>query len=132
MSEPSSTDPAALLVDLIRCPSVTPTEAGALTFLEARLTALGFAVERPVFGEGADKVENLYARLGDQRPCLVFAGHVDVVPPGDEARWSHGPFAGEREGGFVYGRGAVDMKGGIAAMFAAVARYLVAQPPHPR
>ncbi len=131
MSEPLSTDPATLLVELIRCPSVTPTEGGALTFLEKRLAALGFAVERPLFGEGSDKVENLYARLGEHRPCLVFAGHVDVVPPGDEARWSHGPFAGEREGGFVYGRGAVDMKGGIAAMLAAVARRLAnALPPN--
>lgn len=123
MSEPA-TDPVPLLVDLIRCPSVTPAEAGALALLEDRLGALGFAVERPVFGEGDSRVENLYARLGDTQPCLVFAGHVDVVPAGDEARWSRAPFAGERANGFVYGRGTVDMKGGIAAMVAAVARHL--------
>jgi succinyl-diaminopimelate desuccinylase len=117
-------DPVSLLVELIRCPSVTPAEAGALAFLENRLQTLDFAVERPAFGEGDAKVENLYARLGAERPCLAFAGHVDVVPAGDEARWSRGPFAGECANGFVYGRGAVDMKGGIAAMVAAVARHL--------
>src|SRR5580700_10599693 len=116
MNDQAPTDPASLLVDLIRCPSVTPCEAGALACLENRLLALGFSVERPVFGEGDAKVENLYARLGSEAPCLVFAGHVDVVPAGDEERWSHGPFSGDLAGGFIYGRGAVDMKGGIAAM----------------
>ncbi|MFI4996834.1 MAG: succinyl-diaminopimelate desuccinylase, partial [Hyphomicrobiales bacterium] len=86
--------------------------------------ALCFACERPVFAVGADKGEYLYARFGSESPCLVFAGHVDVVPAGDEERWSHGPFSGDLAGGFVYGRGAVDMKGGIAAMLAGVARYL--------
>jgi succinyl-diaminopimelate desuccinylase len=124
MNGHASTDPASLLVELIRCPSVTPSEAGALACLENRLLALGFSVERPVFGEGDAKVENLYARFGSEAPCLVFAGHVDVVPAGDEERWSHGPFSGDLAGGFVYGRGAVDMKGGIAAMLAGVARYL--------
>ncbi len=124
MNDHAPTDPASLLVELIRCPSVTPSEAGALACLEKRLLALGFSVERPVFGEADAKVENLYARLGNEAPCLVFAGHVDVVPAGDEERWSHGPFAGALAGGFVYGRGAVDMKGGIAAMLAGVARYL--------
>ena len=126
MSASDPTDPSSLLVELIRCPSVTPVEAGALALLETALAGLGFAVERPAFGEGGDKVENLYARLGEARPCFVFAGHVDVVPPGDVACWRHGPFAGELADGFVYGRGAVDMKGGIAAMLAAVARYLAA------
>jgi succinyl-diaminopimelate desuccinylase len=124
MSDGAPTDPASLLVELIRCPSVTPAEAGAQAFLQNRLQALGFLVERPVFGEQGGKVENLYARLGSDQPCLVFAGHTDVVPAGDDARWSHGPFAGDIAGGFVFGRGAVDMKGGIAAMLAAVARYL--------
>jgi succinyl-diaminopimelate desuccinylase len=124
MSETPSTDPAGLLVELIRRPSVTPSAGEALAFLASRLAALGFSVERPAFGEGGERVENLYARLGEGRPCFVFAGHVDVVPPGDEARWRHGPFAGERADGYVYGRGAVDMKGGIAAMVAAVARHL--------
>jgi succinyl-diaminopimelate desuccinylase len=124
MSEPMPTDPVPLLVELIRCPSITPAEAGALACLESRLRALGFTVERPLFGEGEAKVENLYARLGETRPCLAFAGHVDVVPAGDAARWSRGPFSGECANGFVYGRGAVDMKGGIAAMVAAVARHL--------
>ncbi|SEE87400.1 succinyldiaminopimelate desuccinylase [Rhizobiales bacterium GAS191] len=118
------TDPTGLLVELIRCPSVTPAEGGALAFLETCLKKLGFAVERPVFGEAGAQVENLYARLGEEAPCLVFAGHADVVPAGDVERWSHGPFAGEIADGFVYGRGAVDMKGGIAAMLAAAARHL--------
>jgi succinyl-diaminopimelate desuccinylase len=128
VDQAGTTDPAALLVELIRCPSVTPAEAGALAFIEERLRAVGFAVERPVFGVGEDAVENLYARFGQDGPCLVFAGHVDVVPPGDEGRWSHAPFSGDTAGGFVYGRGAVDMKGGIAAMLAAVARYLAVPP----
>ncbi|MCO5156263.1 MAG: succinyl-diaminopimelate desuccinylase [Aquamicrobium sp.] len=125
------TDPAANLAALIRCPSVTPAEGGALMALEAMLKPLGFAVDRPVFsGEGTPDVENLYARLaGDhsgEGPHLMFAGHTDVVPPGDEADWTHPPFSATVEGGFMHGRGAVDMKGGIACFVAALARHVEA------
>jgi succinyl-diaminopimelate desuccinylase len=118
------TDPARNLAELIRCPSVTPAEAGALTVLAGMLEPLGFSVERPAFSEaGAPDVENLYARLSGNGKHLMFAGHTDVVPPGDEKAWTHPPFAAETEGGFLYGRGAVDMKGGIACLVAAVARH---------
>ncbi|MCO5073393.1 MAG: succinyl-diaminopimelate desuccinylase [Rhizobiaceae bacterium] len=120
-----ATDPAANLATLIRCPSVTPAEGGALGALEAMLTPLGFAVERPVFSEhGTPDVENLYARLSGNGPHIMFAGHTDVVPTGDERDWSHPPFAAEIVNGMMYGRGAVDMKGGIACFVAALSRYL--------
>ena len=76
------------------------------------------------FGEGEARIDNLFARLGDGRPHLAFAGHTDVVPAGNEAAWSYGPFSGEIKDGLIYGRGAADMKGGIAAFVAAVRRYL--------
>jgi succinyl-diaminopimelate desuccinylase len=118
-------DPAENLATLIRCPSVTPVEGGALTALEAMLVPLGFSVERPVFSEpGTPDVENLYARLSGNGPHLMFAGHTDVVPPGDAASWRHPPFSAEVENGEMYGRGAVDMKGGIACFVAAVARHV--------
>ncbi len=118
-------DPAANLAALIRCPSVTPEEGGALTALAAMLAPLGFAIDRPVFGEdGTPDVENLYARLSGNGPHLMFAGHTDVVPAGDEEAWSHPPFAAEIAGGEMYGRGAVDMKGGIACFVAALARHV--------
>ncbi len=118
-------DPAANLATLIRCPSVTPAEAGALSALEAMLDPLGFAVERPVFSEaGTPDVENLYARLAGAGPHLCFAGHTDVVPVGDEAAWTHPPFAATVANGAMFGRGAVDMKGGIACFVAAVARHI--------
>ncbi len=120
----NATDPSMLLQALIRCPSVTPAEGGALALLQSVLEPMGFAVERPVFSEaGTPDVENLYARLGSAGPHLMFAGHTDVVPPGDEARWRHPPFSGTIEDGYLYGRGAVDMKGGIACFAAALARY---------
>ena len=124
-----TTDPQAILAALIRCPSVTPEEGGALTVLEEVLTPLGFSVERPVFSdENTPDVENLYARLdarsGGNGPHLMFAGHTDVVPPGDEALWTHPPFAAEIADGEMYGRGAVDMKGGIACFIAALARHI--------
>ncbi len=119
------TDPVRNLAALIRCASVTPAEGGALTALEAMLTPLGFAVERPVFSEdGTPDVENLYARRSGNGPHLMFAGHTDVVPAGDEAAWTHPPFAAEIAGGEMYGRGAVDMKGGIACFVAALARHV--------
>jgi succinyl-diaminopimelate desuccinylase len=118
------TDPAENLATLIRCPSVTPDEGGALAALETMLAPLGFTVDRPVFSEaGTPDVENLYARRSGNGPHLMFAGHTDVVPPGDEAAWRHPPFAAAIENGEMYGRGAVDMKGGIACFIAAVARY---------
>ena len=120
-----SADPVAIARDLLRCPSVTPAEGGALSFLEDLLSKAGFRVERVTFSEpGTDDVENLYARIGSEAPNLVFAGHSDVVPPGDETRWTHPPFAGEMNGSELYGRGAVDMKGGIACAVAAVLDYL--------
>ena len=107
---------------------MTPAEGGALAFLETALAGAGFAVDRVTFSEpGADDVENLYARIGTGRPHLVFAGHTDVVPPGDETRWRHRPFGGDIADGILYGRGAVDMKGAIACMVAAVLDHLGAR-----
>ncbi|HKH96684.1 MAG TPA: succinyl-diaminopimelate desuccinylase [Beijerinckiaceae bacterium] len=124
--------PLALAQGLIRCPSVTPVEGGALAYLADVLGDAGFEVHRPVFSEaGTPDVENLYARYGRGRPCLVFAGHTDVVPPGDPTRWRHDPFGAEIEGGELYGRGAVDMKGGIACMVAAALRFVAERPDFP-
>lgn len=125
--------PLTLAQSLIRCPSVTPEEGGALTWLGGVLEEAGFAVERPRFSQaGTPDIDNLYARIGTRAPYLLFAGHTDVVPPGDLARWRHGPFAGTVENGILYGRGAVDMKGGIACMLAAALDYLdVAGPTFP-
>jgi succinyl-diaminopimelate desuccinylase len=118
-------DPVALARDLVRCPSVTPTEGGALTLIENVLKPAGYEVHRVTFEEpGTEPVENLYARIGTNAPHLMFAGHTDVVPPGDEARWSHPPFASDIDKGVLYGRGAVDMKGAIACKIAATLDYL--------
>ncbi len=122
-----SADPVAITRDLLRCPSVTPAEGGALAFLERTLAAAGFTVHRMTFSEpGTDDVENFYARIGTEAPHLVFAGHTDVVPPGDETAWHHPPFSGAIDNGELYGRGAVDMKGGIACAVAAVLDHLAA------
>jgi succinyl-diaminopimelate desuccinylase len=119
------TSPLSLAQSLLRCPSVTPEEGGALAFIEGVLTEAGFEVHRPVFSEpGTPDVENLYARYGQGEPYLLFAGHTDVVPPGDATRWTHDPFSGEIHGGELYGRGAVDMKGGIACMMAAALDFI--------
>ena len=119
------TDPAENLATLIRCASVTPEEGGALSALGAMLEPLGFSVERPIFSEqGTPDVDNLYARLSGNGPHLMFAGHTDVVPTGDEAAWTHPPFAAAISAGHLYGRGAVDMKGGIACFVAALARRI--------
>jgi succinyl-diaminopimelate desuccinylase len=121
-------DPLAIARDLVRCRSVTPAEGGALALIETLLKSAGFAVERMIFtAPGTAPVENLYARLGNTAPHLVFAGHTDVVPPGDEARWSHPPFAGEIADGALYGRGAVDMKGGVACALAAALDHVAAR-----
>jgi succinyl-diaminopimelate desuccinylase len=118
-------DPVAFARDLLRCPSVTPIEGGALALLEKTLSEAGLSVHRVTFSEpSADDVENLYARIGTAGPHLVFAGHTDVVPPGDEARWRHPPFASEIADGVLFGRGAVDMKGAIACELAAALDYL--------
>jgi succinyl-diaminopimelate desuccinylase len=107
---------------------VTPAEGGALALLAGLLEAEGFEVHRPVFSQpGTPDIENLYARIGEGAPALVFAGHTDVVPPGDESRWTHAPFGGEIVGDTLYGRGAVDMKGGVAASVAAAVAYCRAQ-----
>jgi succinyl-diaminopimelate desuccinylase len=126
-------DAVSIARDLIRCPSVTPADAGALGVLETLLKANGFEVHRVTFGEpGTADIDNLYARIGDQPPHLTFAGHTDVVPPGDETAWRHGAFSGEVKDGFLYGRGAVDMKGGIACGVAAVLAHLEAHSGKPR
>ena len=110
---------------LIRCPSVTPIEGGALEVLHRRLEMLGFTCHRKVFSEpGTDSVDNLYARFGKTGPNLCFAGHTDVVPVGDESAWDYPPFGAEIHDGVLYGRGAEDMKSAIAAFVAATAEYL--------
>src|SRR5205823_5782497 len=103
---------------LMRCPSVTPQDAGAQKVLAGALEELGFAVHRLRFGD----VDNLFARIGHGAPHFCFAGHTDVVPPGEG--WHAGPFAAELREGALYGRGACDMKGAIAAFTAATARHL--------
>jgi succinyl-diaminopimelate desuccinylase len=115
----------ALARDLIRRPSVTPADAGALDILQARLVSAGFRTHRLPFSEtGTPDIDNLYARIGDSAPLLLFAGHTDVVPAGDPAKWTKNPFGGEIVSGELYGRGAADMKGGIAAFAAATFAYL--------
>jgi len=116
---------AQILRDLIQCPSITPQEGGALTYLQKRSEALGFRAERIIFSDdNTPDVDNLYSRLGTNGPHLMFAGHTDVVPIGNEDDWQLGPFSGDVKDGFLYGRGAVDMKGGIACFVAAVETYL--------
>ena len=126
-------DPVAIARELIRCRSVTPEEGGALDYLQGVLGRAGFAVHRATFTEsGAAAVDNLYARIGTDAPNLMFAGHTDVVPPGDEAAWKHPPFDGEIAAGALYGRGAVDMKGGIACFVAAALDHLDASGGKPK
>ncbi|HEX3209958.1 MAG TPA: succinyl-diaminopimelate desuccinylase [Geminicoccaceae bacterium] len=124
------TDPVALTQTLIRCPSVTPADEGALAVLEHVLGRLGFRCHRLRFEEpGTAPVENLFARMGRDAPNFAFAGHTDVVPPGDPGSWRVDPFGGVIEGGQLYGRGAVDMKGAIGAFVAATARFLAEHRP---
>ena len=118
-------DAISLAQNLIRCPSVTPKDAGALDVLERALAPLGFHCQRLRFEEdGTEGVDNLYARLGTTQPNLGFAGHTDVVPVGDVAAWTVDPFGGEIRDGVLYGRGAADMKSAIAAFVGACARVL--------
>ncbi len=113
-------DPVAMTEALIRCPSVTPAEAGALALLEVVLSAAGFACHRMTFTEpGTPDVDNLYARRGTGGRNLCFAGHTDVVPPGDLAAWTSPPFEPVIRDGNLYGRGAVDMKGAVACFVSA-------------
>jgi succinyl-diaminopimelate desuccinylase len=129
----SPADPVAIARDLLRCPSVTPAEGGALAYLESLLKGAGFTVHRMTFSEpGTADVENLYARIGAAAPHLMFAGHTDVVPPGDPKAWSHAPFAADIDGDVLYGRGAVDMKGAIACKLAATLDYLAAHGGRPK
>ena len=118
-------DPVELAQALIRRPSVTPADAGAMDLVQQTLEGLGFVCRRLRFGQ----IENLYARRGSAAPNLCFAGHTDVVPPGDEGAWSSGPFEGQVRGGVLYGRGAADMKSAIAAFIAAASETLAAGEP---
>lgn len=113
-----------LLCDLISRPSITPDDAGCQQLLIERLSALGFECETLIFGT----VTNLWARRGKASPMLCFAGHTDVVPPGDEAKWSSAPFTPTLNDGYLYGRGSADMKSGLAAMVVAIEQFLAANP----
>ena len=119
------TDPVDLTAALVRCPSVTPEEGGAIRLLERMLAAAGFVTRR------ADRngIANLYARWGTAAPVLGFNGHTDVVPPGDPAAWRHPPFAAAIEDGRLWGRGAADMKSGVAAFAAAAIDFTASTPP---
>ncbi|MEQ8226989.1 MAG: succinyl-diaminopimelate desuccinylase [Rhodospirillales bacterium] len=118
-------DALTLSEELIRCPSVTPTEGGALDLLQDRLEGLGFTCTRlPFTQDGTPDVDNLYARLGTEAPNFCFAGHTDVVPPGNPEDWASDPFKPEIRDGRLYGRGASDMKCAIAAMVAGTAAFL--------
>src|SRR3954454_8980744 len=122
---PSVTDVVDLTRALVRCESVTPVEAGALQLLERTLAGLGFRCERMDFTQaGTDDVANLYARIGSGGKHFCFAGHSDVVPVGDLSSWTIGPFSAELSAGYLFGRGAADMKGAIAAFTEAAARFL--------
>jgi succinyl-diaminopimelate desuccinylase len=126
--KPAPIDPAALAADLIRCASVTPKDDGAIGVLAKILDGLGFSCTQLEFTEpGTEPVLNLYARLGKTGRNFCFAGHTDVVPPGRRGSWTVDPFAADVIDGALYGRGATDMKGSIAAFTAAVARFLAAR-----
>jgi succinyl-diaminopimelate desuccinylase len=125
----------ALAAELIRRPSVTPKDEGALGIVASRLERLGFACHPLTFaengpnGEKTEPVANLYARWGDGRPNLCFAGHTDVVPTGAADQWSFDPFGAALRDGVLCGRGAVDMKGAIAAFIAAAERFIATRGP---
>jgi succinyl-diaminopimelate desuccinylase len=122
-------DPIVILQDLIRCPSVTPHEGGAITYLNTLLSSAGFTCHRLVFKDNnTPDIDNLFARFGTSGPHLCFAGHTDVVPQGDETLWSQPPFAAEIYDGKIYGRGATDMKGSVAAFAAAAMNYVRENP----
>lgn len=121
----SDIDPVELARALVKRPSITPADEGALDIVEAALSALGFkCVRLPFEGDGAEPVDNLYARYGSAAPHFCFAGHTDVVPPGPEDAWTTPPFAAEVRDGALWGRGAADMKGSIAAFISAAAQMI--------
>lgn len=124
MSTGTAQPEVELLCDLISRPSITPDDAGCQQLLIERLSALGFECETLIFGT----VTNLWARRGKASPVLCFAGHTDVVPPGDEAKWSSAPFTPTLNDGYLYGRGSADMKSGLAAMVVAIEQFLAANP----
>ena len=125
MADNKPTDAVELTRALIRCASVTPHDGGALAVTEASLERLGFTSHRMTFSDAdTPDVDNLYARLGDSGPNFCFAGHTDVVPVGDADAWSLEPFAADIRDGILYGRGATDMKGAVAAFIAAVDIFL--------
>ena len=125
-------DPLPLAQALIRCPSVTPADEGALDVLQRALEGLGFSCRRmPFSAAGTPDVDNLFAVLGDGAPHFCFAGHTDVVPVGDAAAWSRDPFGAEVADGILHGRGAVDMKSAIACFVTAVARLQAGGEPLP-
>jgi succinyl-diaminopimelate desuccinylase len=127
ISSPRAASPTLVLaMELIRRPSITPDDAGCQPLLAERLAACGFRIEPMRFGD----VDNLWARRGDSAPLFCFAGHTDVVPPGPLAQWSSDPFQPEVRNGALYGRGATDMKGAVAAMVTAIERFTAARPDH--
>jgi succinyl-diaminopimelate desuccinylase len=129
----SSHDPVEIARALVRCRSVTPAEAGALGYLGGLLAGAGFKVQRRKFSSpGMPEIDNLFAKIGKGRPHLVFCGHTDVVPAGEETRWSHPPFGGVIAGGALHGRGAVDMKGAIACFAAAALDHVAAHGGKPK
>jgi len=118
-------DPVVHTQALVRCPSVTPEEGGALTYMQQVLEGAGFGCHRLMFSDdGIPDIDNLFARIGTEGPHICFAGHTDVVPVGDEDAWTHPPFGGDIVDGILYGRGTADMKGGVACFLAAALRYL--------
>jgi len=125
------TDPLPIAAALIACPSVTPAEAGALDVVQRMLEPLGFTCTRLVFGPDDYRVDNLFARRGTGAPHFMYCGHTDVVPPGDLAAWTSPPFEPAVRDGRLFGRGACDMKGGVAAFLAGLTDYLAANPDHP-
>ena len=130
MSSPAE-NAVAIAQSLIRCPSVTPADAGALDVLVRPLAAAGFSCDLLTFSEdGTADVDNLVARIGSGGPHLCFAGHTDVVPPGDESLWTHAPFFAEIAEGRLYGRGASDMKGAVACFAAAAIDYVTERGGH--
>ena len=117
-------NPVELTSELIRCQSITPKSDGSIDLIISYLEPLGFTCTKIDFGEGNEKVENLYAKFGNLEPNICFGGHVDVVPTGDIENWSINPFGGDVKKGKIWGRGAADMKSGIASFIAAVSEFL--------
>ena len=117
-------NPVELTSELIRCESITPKSDGSIDLIISYLEPLGFTCTKIDFGEGNEKVENLYAKFGNLEPNICFGGHVDVVPTGDIENWSINPFGGDIKEGKIWGRGAADMKSGIASFIAAVSEFL--------